>query len=284
MLKQNLRGFFNDYFESGPVGTISLRLGCDFILCLDVQGNHGFQENLYLLEKRPENNWIRKLIVDYGILNKNHFPKQIKFGNQGITVPDYGLFVFMTLTPANAVVVLQVHKEYSKCLRHSYCCSRTSSSSSHGSLKNSGLRTNNRYYSSSQTRHTAAHRQVQHARTGKYFHTPVERVTLMFLACSQWSHAWSHVLRPSSVYVVNPRFPTHCWLTYFKINNYINQPVIKMKLKLNRCTHHMEQYGELYGVFTVWWLSAWTQQAKDLPFTYSVCSKKQLLLLHAVML
>uniref|UniRef100_H3CL11 GPCR family 2 latrophilin C-terminal domain-containing protein n=1 Tax=Tetraodon nigroviridis TaxID=99883 RepID=H3CL11_TETNG len=49
--------------------------------------------------------------------------------------------------------------EYSKCLRHSYCCSRTSSSSSHGSLKNSGLRTNNRYYSSSQTRHTAAHRQ-----------------------------------------------------------------------------------------------------------------------------
>lgn len=73
------------------------------------------------------------------------------------------LFVFVTLTPANAVVFLQVHKEYSKCLRHSYCCSRTSSSSSHGSLKNSGLRTNNRYYTSSQTRHTAAHRQVQHA-------------------------------------------------------------------------------------------------------------------------
>lgn len=60
---------------------------------------------------------------------------------------------------------LQVHKEYSKCLRHSYCCSRTSTTSSHGSLKNSGLRANNRYYSGSQARHAAAHRQVQRGQT-----------------------------------------------------------------------------------------------------------------------
>jgi len=62
---------------------------------------------------------------------------------------------------AGGVVSLQVHKEYSKCLRHSYCCSRTSTTSSHGSLKNSGLRANNRYYSGSQARHAAAHRQVR---------------------------------------------------------------------------------------------------------------------------
>lgn len=61
---------------------------------------------------------------------------------------------------AGGVIFLQVHKEYSKCLRHSYCCSRTSTTSSHGSLKNSGLRANNRYYSGSQARHAAAHRQV----------------------------------------------------------------------------------------------------------------------------
>lgn len=60
---------------------------------------------------------------------------------------------------------LQVHKEYSKCLRHSYCCSRTSTTSSHGSLKNSGLRANNRYYSGSQARHAAAHRQVRAGQT-----------------------------------------------------------------------------------------------------------------------
>lgn len=68
---------------------------------------------------------------------------------------------------------LQVHKEYSKCLRHSYCCSRTSTTSSHGSLKNSGLRANNRYYSGSQARHAAAHRQVRarQAHTHKRLHS-----------------------------------------------------------------------------------------------------------------
>ena len=55
---------------------------------------------------------------------------------------------------------MQVHKEYSKCLRHSYCCSRSSTTSSHGSLKNSALRANNRYYTGNQARHAAAHRQV----------------------------------------------------------------------------------------------------------------------------
>ncbi|XP_033826885.1 adhesion G protein-coupled receptor L1 isoform X1 [Periophthalmus magnuspinnatus] len=66
-----------------------------------------------------------------------------------------GMFIFIF----HCALQKKVHKEYSKCLRHSYCCSRTSTSSSHGSLKNSGLRTNNRYYSGSQARHAAAHRQ-----------------------------------------------------------------------------------------------------------------------------
>uniref|UniRef100_A0A8C6TRC1 Adhesion G protein-coupled receptor L1a n=1 Tax=Neogobius melanostomus TaxID=47308 RepID=A0A8C6TRC1_9GOBI len=59
-----------------------------------------------------------------------------------------GMFIFIF----HCALQKKVHKEYSKCLRHSYCCSRTSTSSSHGSLKNSGLRTNNRYYSGSQSR------------------------------------------------------------------------------------------------------------------------------------
>ncbi|XP_011476392.1 adhesion G protein-coupled receptor L1 isoform X2 [Oryzias latipes] len=66
-----------------------------------------------------------------------------------------GMFIFIF----HCALQKKVHKEYSKCLRHSYCCSRTSSNSSHGSLKNSGLRSNNRYYSGSQARHAAAHRQ-----------------------------------------------------------------------------------------------------------------------------
>ncbi|XP_075894602.1 adhesion G protein-coupled receptor L1-like isoform X2 [Nelusetta ayraudi] len=68
-----------------------------------------------------------------------------------------GMFIFIF----HCALQKKVHKEYSKCLRHSYCCSRTSTTSSHGSLKNSGLRANNRYYSGSQARHAAAHRQVR---------------------------------------------------------------------------------------------------------------------------
>uniref|UniRef100_A0A3B3Y8G2 Adhesion G protein-coupled receptor L1a n=1 Tax=Poecilia mexicana TaxID=48701 RepID=A0A3B3Y8G2_9TELE len=59
-----------------------------------------------------------------------------------------GMFIFIF----HCALQKKVHKEYSKCLRHSYCCSRSSTSSSHGSLKNSGLRANNRYYSGSQSR------------------------------------------------------------------------------------------------------------------------------------
>uniref|UniRef100_A0AAQ4QBU5 Adhesion G protein-coupled receptor L1a n=1 Tax=Gasterosteus aculeatus aculeatus TaxID=481459 RepID=A0AAQ4QBU5_GASAC len=59
-----------------------------------------------------------------------------------------GMFIFIF----HCALQKKVHKEYSKCLRHSYCCSRTSTTSSHGSLKNSGLRANNRYYSGSQSR------------------------------------------------------------------------------------------------------------------------------------
>ncbi|XP_077590256.1 adhesion G protein-coupled receptor L1-like isoform X4 [Stigmatopora nigra] len=66
-----------------------------------------------------------------------------------------GMFIFIF----HCALQKKVHKEYSKCLRHSYCCSRTSASSSHGAMKNSGLRANNRYYSGSQARHAAAHRQ-----------------------------------------------------------------------------------------------------------------------------
>ncbi|TRY90824.1 hypothetical protein DNTS_009002 [Danionella cerebrum] len=66
-----------------------------------------------------------------------------------------GMFIFIF----HCALQKKVHKEYSKCLRHSYCCSRSSTTSAHGSLKNSALRANNRYYSGSQTRHAAVHRQ-----------------------------------------------------------------------------------------------------------------------------
>uniref|UniRef100_A0A3Q2Y2Z0 Adhesion G protein-coupled receptor L1 n=1 Tax=Hippocampus comes TaxID=109280 RepID=A0A3Q2Y2Z0_HIPCM len=59
-----------------------------------------------------------------------------------------GMFIFIF----HCALQKKVHKEYSKCLRHSYCCSRVSTSSSHGAMKNSGLRANNRYYSGSQSR------------------------------------------------------------------------------------------------------------------------------------
>uniref|UniRef100_A0A8C9SWR3 Adhesion G protein-coupled receptor L1 n=1 Tax=Scleropages formosus TaxID=113540 RepID=A0A8C9SWR3_SCLFO len=59
-----------------------------------------------------------------------------------------GMFIFIF----HCALQKKVHKEYSKCLRHSYCCSRSSAGSSHGSLKTSALRTNNRYYSGSQSR------------------------------------------------------------------------------------------------------------------------------------
>lgn len=44
----------------------------------------------------------------------------------------------------------QVHKEYSKCLRHSYCCIRSPPGGTHGSLKTSAMRSNTRYYTGTQ--------------------------------------------------------------------------------------------------------------------------------------
>ncbi|MGH0149903.1 UNVERIFIED_CONTAM: hypothetical protein FKN15_015811 [Acipenser sinensis] len=67
-----------------------------------------------------------------------------------------GMFIFIF----HCALQKKVHKEYSKCLRHSYCCSRTSTANSHGSLKTSAMRTNNRYYTGTQVRHGPTHRQV----------------------------------------------------------------------------------------------------------------------------
>lgn len=47
-------------------------------------------------------------------------------------------------------LLLQVHKEYSKCLRHSYCCIRSPPGGAHGSLKTSAMRSNTRYYTGTQ--------------------------------------------------------------------------------------------------------------------------------------
>lgn len=43
-----------------------------------------------------------------------------------------------------------MHKEYSKCLRHSYCCIRSPPGGTHGSLKTSAMRSNTRYYTGTQ--------------------------------------------------------------------------------------------------------------------------------------
>ena len=45
-----------------------------------------------------------------------------------------------------------MHKEYSKCLRHSYCCIRSPPGGTHGSLKTSAMRSNTRYYTGTQVR------------------------------------------------------------------------------------------------------------------------------------
>ncbi|KAK1153872.1 hypothetical protein AOXY_G29581 [Acipenser oxyrinchus oxyrinchus] len=66
-----------------------------------------------------------------------------------------GMFIFIF----HCALQKKVHKEYSKCLRHSYCCSRTSTANTHGSLKTSAMRTNNRYYTGTQVRHGPTHRQ-----------------------------------------------------------------------------------------------------------------------------
>ncbi|XP_063060319.1 adhesion G protein-coupled receptor L1-like [Engraulis encrasicolus] len=67
----------------------------------------------------------------------------------------HGLFIFIF----HCALQKKVHKEYSKCLRHSPCCGHSSSSAPHGSLKSTAHRGNNRYYGGSQSRHAPAHRQ-----------------------------------------------------------------------------------------------------------------------------
>ncbi|XP_051982801.1 adhesion G protein-coupled receptor L1-like isoform X1 [Xyrauchen texanus] len=67
----------------------------------------------------------------------------------------HGMFIFLL----HCALQKKVQKEYSKCLRQSRCCGHASSASSHGPLKSSAHRGNNRYYSGSQSRHAPAQRQ-----------------------------------------------------------------------------------------------------------------------------
>lgn len=59
-----------------------------------------------------------------------------------------GMFIFIF----HCALQKKVHKEYSKCLRHSYCCVRSPPGGAHGSLKTSAMRSNNRYYTGTQSR------------------------------------------------------------------------------------------------------------------------------------
>lgn len=65
------------------MGIISFPLGCDFILCLDIRGNHGFQEN-FDADNNLENNLIKKLILDNGILikKKNVFQNKLRLATR----------------------------------------------------------------------------------------------------------------------------------------------------------------------------------------------------------
>ncbi|XP_016334031.1 adhesion G protein-coupled receptor L1-like, partial [Sinocyclocheilus anshuiensis] len=67
----------------------------------------------------------------------------------------HGMFIFLL----HCALQKKVQKEYSKCLRQSPCCGHASSTGSHGSLKSSAHRGNNRYYGGSQSRHAPAQRQ-----------------------------------------------------------------------------------------------------------------------------
>uniref|UniRef100_A0A4W2DG14 Adhesion G protein-coupled receptor L1 n=1 Tax=Bos indicus x Bos taurus TaxID=30522 RepID=A0A4W2DG14_BOBOX len=59
-----------------------------------------------------------------------------------------GVFIFVF----HCALQKKVHKEYSKCLRHSYCCIRSPPGGAHGSLKTSAMRSNARYYTGTQSR------------------------------------------------------------------------------------------------------------------------------------
>uniref|UniRef100_A0A4W4HK15 Adhesion G protein-coupled receptor L1a n=1 Tax=Electrophorus electricus TaxID=8005 RepID=A0A4W4HK15_ELEEL len=66
----------------------------------------------------------------------------------------HGLFIFIF----HCALQKKVQKEYGKCFRQSSCCGHASSSGSHGSLKSSTHRSNNRYYSGGQSRHSRIRR------------------------------------------------------------------------------------------------------------------------------
>uniref|UniRef100_A0AAR2IVT7 Adhesion G protein-coupled receptor L1a n=1 Tax=Pygocentrus nattereri TaxID=42514 RepID=A0AAR2IVT7_PYGNA len=66
----------------------------------------------------------------------------------------HGLFIFIF----HCALQKKVQKEYGKCFRQSSCCGHASSAGSHGSLKSSAHRGNNRYYSGGQSRHSRIRR------------------------------------------------------------------------------------------------------------------------------
>ncbi|XP_047659150.1 adhesion G protein-coupled receptor L1-like isoform X4 [Tachysurus fulvidraco] len=70
----------------------------------------------------------------------------------------HGLFIFIFHCALQKKVHC-VQKEYAKCFRQSSCCGHAASGGSHGSLKSSAHRGNNRYYSGGQSRHNQVHRQ-----------------------------------------------------------------------------------------------------------------------------
>ncbi len=95
-----------------------------------------------------------------------HLPPALRAAEEGVWL--FACFLARVCPPDllshAALCVQQVQKEYCKCLRQSPCCGHASSTGSHGSLKSSAHRGNNRYYGGSQSRHAPAQRQVTHTR------------------------------------------------------------------------------------------------------------------------
>nr|XP_034960722.1 adhesion G protein-coupled receptor L1 isoform X2 [Zootoca vivipara] len=59
-----------------------------------------------------------------------------------------GMFIFVF----HCALQKKVHREFSKCLRHASCCLRSPPGATLGSLKTSAIRSNNRYYTGTQSR------------------------------------------------------------------------------------------------------------------------------------
>lgn len=188
----------------------------------------------YKTEMSPEKIWIRLLILNCYIFKQNPFPGLIILPTRHWCVrqwADEAVFVFMAVTHSHhyCCCVSQVHKEYSKCLRHSYCCSRTSTSSSHGSLKNSGLRTNNRYYSSSQTRHAAAHRQVRHS-ANLSFQIPTQTHPFSKQLILQDILIYTYIYALCTFYVVFPPAALHWFYSAFVKRPCASQKALKNEM------------------------------------------------------